>query len=156
MKRILALLLTLAMVFSLAACGLLGGKGGLSDAVAGKGEQGDIGGSGDRDEQKEPEDKIPSGGKSSVVSVVHPDFGLKDGFIEKVDQLKDAPDGFIPISTPEEFCKIDRNPAASYILTLLFPRGSLRDSVLRYCSPMSLRGESFPRDRRRLYHRQPP
>jgi len=116
MKRILALLLTLAMVFSLAACGLLGGKGGLSDAVAGKGEQDDIGDIGDRDDQKEPEDKKPSGGKSSVVSVVHPDFGLKDGFIEKVDQLKDAPDGFIPISTPEEFCKIDRNPAASYIL----------------------------------------
>lgn len=107
MKRLVAVLVAFAMLFTLASCGLLGG-GSLRDAAAGK--------DGKADDQQPAQDKKPAFGNSSVVSVVHPEFALKDGFIEKVKQLKDAPEGYIPISKPEEFCKIGLNAAGNYIL----------------------------------------
>jgi len=57
-----------------------------------------------------------NGGSGPVISVVHPDFALTDGFVEPVERLNEAPEGYIPIFTPEEFAKIGLNPAASYIL----------------------------------------
>ena len=55
-------------------------------------------------------------GSSPIISVVHPDFQLTNGFIEPATQVDKAPEGFIPISTAEEFAKIGLNPAANYIL----------------------------------------
>lgn len=57
-----------------------------------------------------------SGGGNGITSVVNPDFQLSNGFIEPVDQVKSTPEGFIPITTAEEFDKIRLNGAANYIL----------------------------------------
>lgn len=86
MKKLLSLILALTFVLSLAACG--GGDGG--DARPGK--------------------------AGDIISVVHPDFQLTDGFIEPVQRQDKAPEGFIPISTASDFCKIGLNPAENYIL----------------------------------------
>lgn len=56
------------------------------------------------------------GKQESIVSVVHPNFQLTDGFIEPVQRQTTAPNGYIPISTAAEFCKIGLNPSAQYIL----------------------------------------
>lgn len=56
------------------------------------------------------------GQKTPVVSVVHPDFQLTNGFIEPVERQTTAPSGFISISTATEFSKIGLNPSANYIL----------------------------------------
>ena len=55
-------------------------------------------------------------GSGPVISVVHPDFQLSGSFIEPVERQDTAPEGYIPISTAEEFAKIGLNPAANYIL----------------------------------------
>ena len=86
MKKLLSLILSLALLLSLTACG--GGNGGNGGGSA----------------------------NSPITSVVHPEFELTNGFIEPVEQVDKAPEGFIPISTAEEFSKIGLNPAASYIL----------------------------------------
>lgn len=54
--------------------------------------------------------------KEPILSVVHPDFQLTNGFIEPVQRQSSVPEGYIAISTPAEFCKIELNPAANYIL----------------------------------------
>lgn len=54
--------------------------------------------------------------KEPILSVVHPDFQLTDGFIEPVQRQTTVPEGYIAISTPAEFCKIGLNPAGNYIL----------------------------------------
>lgn len=87
MKKFLALILALAMLATLAACG-----GGEEGETSRPGKSGDI------------------------ISVVHPDFQLTDGFVEPVEPLDAAPEGFIPISTASDFAKIGLNPAADYIL----------------------------------------
>ena len=51
-----------------------------------------------------------------VLSVVHPKYKMAGDFIEEIQRKKRAPEGYIPISTPAEFCKIGLNPAANYIL----------------------------------------
>lgn len=91
-KRFFSLLLAICLVLSLAACG---GKAPESD---GSGNSGLFGGSKD------------------IISVVHPDFRLTDGFIEPVERITEVPDGYIPISTASDFCKIHLNPAENYIL----------------------------------------
>lgn len=57
-----------------------------------------------------------AGAAQKVLSVVHPDYRMAGSFIEEVQRKKSAPDGYIAISTAEEFCKIGLNPAANYIL----------------------------------------
>lgn len=93
-KRFFSLLLAICLLLSLAACG---GKNPQS---------GDSGNS----------DSGLFGGNEEIISVVHPDFQLTDGFIEPVERLTEVPAGYIPITTASEFCKIHLNPAENYIL----------------------------------------
>ena len=59
---------------------------------------------------------LPASAAQKVLSVVHPKYKMAGSFIEDVQRKKRAPEGYIPISTPAEFCKIGLNPAANYIL----------------------------------------
>lgn len=45
-----------------------------------------------------------------TTNVVCPSFALSDGFIVPVEQQTAAPDGYIPITSPEEFDKVVLNP----------------------------------------------
>lgn len=51
-----------------------------------------------------------------IISVVHSDFQLHDGFIEPVNRIADVPDGYIGISNASDFARIGLNPDANYIL----------------------------------------
>lgn len=97
MKKVIALLLTLSLLVAMTACG-----GSASPSAGSAGAQ-----------------TVPTAAiapKEPVLSVVHPDFALTRGFIEPVERSAAVPEGYIAISTPEEFCKIGLNPAARYIL----------------------------------------
>lgn len=106
MKKIAALATALAMLLALTACGkeAPGGTPGPvtpPDVSAGSSKE-------------EPVAPIPDG--EPIVAVTHPDFQLTNGFIEPVEQLSEAPEGFIPITTASEFSKLGLNKTASYIL----------------------------------------
>jgi|GEM_PF-2878790 len=51
-----------------------------------------------------------------VINVTSPKFELSDGFIVPIEKKTSAPDGFISISTAEDFDKIKLNPSGNYIL----------------------------------------
>lgn len=51
-----------------------------------------------------------------IISVVHSDIQLHDGFIEPVNRITNVPDGYIGISNASDFARIGLNPDANYIL----------------------------------------
>ena len=63
----------------------------------------------------------PAGSKTvqaieHTTNVVCPEFSLTEGFIIPVKQQAEVPDGFIGISSEEDFTKIGLNPGGNYIL----------------------------------------
>ncbi len=105
-EKVIAVLLTFSLLFCLTACGSPekttsspSGSETLSDPEKGSDPSGE--------EQKD---------STGITSVVHPDFALTDGFIEPVEPKDSAPEGYIPLFTPEELDKVRLNPGANYIL----------------------------------------
>lgn len=103
MKKPLIYLLTLTMVLSLTACG---GKS-QTGTTASKPSTAATNGSAS---------EVSENAHDDILSVVHPDFELSDGFIEPVIRQESAPDGYIELRTVQEFSKISLNPSARYIL----------------------------------------
>lgn len=62
------------------------------------------------------DDNNPAPPAGRVTNVISPDFTLTDGFIVPVERQTTVPDGYIGISTAEEFNKIRLNSSANYIL----------------------------------------
>ena len=110
MKKLILLTLALiTMIGVLAACNSdsTAPSGGTPDSSAPK--------SSDTLSANEENDN-PSTQQGRVINVVSPEFVLSDGFIEPIEKQTAAPDGFIPISTAEDFNKIRLNAAGKYIL----------------------------------------
>lgn len=100
MKRTLCVLLALVIAIGLAACGQ-------EESYESANSSETLVGTSTHETQNKP---------ATVTSVVHPDFVLTNGFIIPVEQLTEAPDGYIEIDSAENFNKIRKNPSANYIL----------------------------------------
>lgn len=102
MKKLCAILLVLCLLVSLAACG----------SEPDPQPQGDQNISPTEAMTQPPQQETAT----DIISVVHPDFRLHDGFIEPVNRISVVPDGYIGISNASDFAKIGLNPDANYIL----------------------------------------
>jgi len=69
----------------------------------------------------------PAAPSGRVVNVVSQDFKLSDGFIVPIERQTIVPDGFIGISTADEFDKIRLNSNGKYILMADIDLKSLSD-----------------------------
>lgn len=103
MKKLIALVLALALVLSMAACG--------GSESAADNSQNQIVGNENQSAGASTQSKV-----SGITSVVHPDFALSENFIEPVTRISQTPEGYVAISTAEDFAKIGLNPTENYIL----------------------------------------
>ncbi len=105
MKKLCAILLVLCMLVSLAACG--------SEVHF---QQPDSNSNHNNNQTEAMTQPTQQEETPDIISVVHPNFQLHDGFIEPVNGITDVPDGYIGISNASDFAKIGLNPDANYIL----------------------------------------
>lgn len=105
MKKLCAILLVLCLLVSLAACG-----------SEGHFQQPDSNSNHNNNQTEAMTQPTQQEETPDIISVVHPNFQLHDGFIEPVNGITDVPDGYIVISNASDFAKIGLNPDANYIL----------------------------------------
>ena len=105
MKKLYAIVLALCLVISLAACG--------SEDHS---QQPDSNSNHNNNQTEAMTQPTQQEETPDIISVVHPNFQLHDGFIEPVNGITDVPDGYIGISNASDFAKIGLNPDANYIL----------------------------------------
>jgi len=108
-QKTLALLLILSLTLSFAACGTQGTK-------TGEGSKGSDENSSGKTNNAEKSKKGGTKPTGRVTNVTSPEFKLTDGFIVPVEKQTTVPEGWIGISTAEEFDKVRMNPIGKYIL----------------------------------------